>query len=111
VASSHSGAERRRWQRLPVPVPMFIRGVDEQGKKFLEFATALNICAGGALLATRRFLPEASKVSLQIPPPPFPKQVLSDLMVQNLKAKVVQVRNSEHYHLCGLSFSRPFPAH
>jgi hypothetical protein len=83
---------------------MFIRGVDERGKEFLEFGTAVNICAGGALLATRRFLRHDAKVSLEIPPAPFPKQ---HSRKRSLKAKVVEVRNSERYHLCSLAFSKP----
>ncbi len=38
VPDTSSYAEKRRWQRLPVPVPMFIRGLDEQGKEFLDFS-------------------------------------------------------------------------
>ena len=99
-----SNGERRRWQRLSVPVPMFIRGVDDRGKEFLEFSTALNISAGGALLASRRFLHSDSKILLEIPPAPFPK---TKAKAHNIKARVVQVRNSERYHLCSLEFSKP----
>jgi hypothetical protein len=81
--------------------------VDEHGKEFLEFSTAINISAGGALLATRRFLPDSSKISLEIPPSPIPKHIITQTAVRNLKAKVVQVRHSDRYHLCGLAFSRP----
>jgi len=83
---------------------MFIRGLDERGKEFLEFSTALNISAGGALLASRRYLPNNSKISLEIPAPPFPKRQLE---ARSVKAKVVQIRNSDRYHLCSLAFSRP----
>lgn len=96
--------ERRRWQRLRVPVPMFIRGVDERGKEFLEFSTALNISAGGALLVSHRFLRSDSKVFLEIPPAPFPKEKAK---ARSIKARVVQVRNSDRFHLCNLEFSRP----
>ena len=100
-------AERRRWQRLPFPVPMFIRGVDERGKGFLEFSTALNISAGGALMVTRQHLPRSCKVSLQIPTPPFPKQVSSQFLLRKLKARVVQAMNAGGHYLSGLAFSRP----
>lgn len=102
-------SDRRRWQRLPVPVPLFIRGMDEGGKEFHEFSTALNISAGGALLATRRYLPNHSQISLEIPPPPLPNHVFSGAVIRNLKAKVVQIRHSDRFHLCGLAFSRPLP--
>ena len=83
---------------------MFIRGIDERGKDFLEFSTALNISAGGALLVSRRFLPSESKIFLEIPPAPYPKEKSK---ARSIKARVVQVRNSDRYHLCNLEFSRP----
>jgi PilZ domain len=99
-----ASSERRRWARLSVPVPMFIRGVDGHGKEYLDFGTALNISAGGALLASRRYLPNDAKISLEIPPPPFPKQGAKP---RSVKARVVHVRELERYHLCSLAFSKP----
>jgi hypothetical protein len=104
LAQPMSSTERRRWPRLNVPVPMFVRGVDRQGKEYLDFGTAINIGAGGALLASRRYLANDAKVSLEIPPPPFPKEAAK---ARSLKARVVHVRGSERYHLCSLAFSRP----
>ena len=46
--------ERRKWTRLPLAIPVFVRSRDEKGKEFLEFATALNVSAGGMLVAMRR---------------------------------------------------------
>lgn len=108
VVPTVTGAERRRWQRLAVTVPMFIRGVDERGRDFLELSAALNISAGGALLVSRRFLPNDSKLSVEIPAPPLPKQ---HFRAQSVKARVVQVSSCESYHLCGLAFSRPLTVH
>ncbi|MFQ5778316.1 MAG: PilZ domain-containing protein [Terriglobia bacterium] len=93
------GVERRRSTRLPLAVPIFVRGVDENGKEFLEFTTAFNISASGSLLATRRYLPRGSHVSLEIPAVPLPAPVD---FVQNVKAQVVQVSHSERFHLCRL---------
>jgi PilZ domain-containing protein len=110
VPQTNSRAEKRRWQRVALPVPVFVRGIDELGKDFLEFSTALNISRGGALLATRHYLPPAAVVSLQIPPPPFPSQSLPQPVVGNLEARVVQVRQANRYHLSGLSFAHPLTA-
>src|SRR2546422_9690697 len=63
--------ERRKWIRLPLAIPMFVRSRDEKGKEFLEFATALNVSAGGALVAVRRSLPLSAQVSLEIPSAPL----------------------------------------
>ncbi len=102
--------EKRRWQRVSLPVPVFVRGTDELGKDFLEFSTALNISRGGALLATRRYLAPSATIVLQIPPPPFPSQSLPQPVVGSLEAKVVQTRPSNRYHLSGLSFTHPLSA-
>src|ERR1022692_1621808 len=51
VRRTASVAERRDWDRLPISIPFFVRGSDADGEEFLEFATALNLSAGGLLLA------------------------------------------------------------
>jgi hypothetical protein len=98
---------RRRWDRLPVSIPVFVRGVDERGKEFLEFATALNISAGGALLASRRYIPPLSKISLEIPCAPMPEVSALPDSVRTLNARLVRVMPSERFHLMGLKFSKP----
>ena len=59
--------ERRRWDRLPLAIPLFVRGTDPNGEAFLEFSTALNISAGGLLLAMRRDLDCGASISLETP--------------------------------------------
>ena len=99
-------AERRRWERLPLAIPFFVRGVDDRGKEFIEFATALNVSAGGALLALRRNLPRSSRISLEIPCAPLPQSVARHV-VRALRARVVRVTHSDPLHLWGLQFTRP----
>ena len=52
-------------------IPVFVRSRDDKGKEFLEFATALNIGGGGALIALRRALPQSARVLLEIPSAPL----------------------------------------
>lgn len=103
MTRARRGVERRRSTRLPLAVPIFVRGVDQNGKEFLEFTTAFNISASGFLLATRRYLPRASHVSLEIPSVPQPATVDH---IQKLEAQVVQVTHSERFHLCRLKNER-----
>ena len=63
--------ERRKWARLPLAIPVFVRSRDEKGKEFLEFATALNVSAGGMLVAVRRSLPPVAQIRLEIPSAPL----------------------------------------
>ncbi len=85
-------------------IPVFIRGVDAEGKEFLEFATALNISAGGALVATRRQIPRCSRLSIEIPVAPVPRAVTLPKTVRRLRAKLVRVTLAETYQLWGVKF-------
>ncbi|MGH9469591.1 MAG: PilZ domain-containing protein [Terriglobia bacterium] len=101
------GKERRRSERLPLAVPVFARGVDEAGKEFLEFTTTLNISAGGALLAMRRYLATESPVTLEIPAAPLPKLAGRPKLVRSVEARIIRVVPSEPSYLWALSFSSP----
>ncbi len=97
----------RRWQRLPLSIPVFIRGTDDKGNGFLEFATALDISAGGALVALRRYIEPGSSISLEIPCAAVPVRQAAPSIGQTLAAKLVRVSNAAQYHLLGLEFSKP----
>lgn len=99
--------ERRTSQRLPLAVPIFARGHDEHGKEFLEFTTTINISAGGALLAMRRYLAPETTISLEIPAAPLPRLSSHPKMVRTLDAHVVRVTRCEPSYLWALSFSEP----
>jgi len=102
-----SEAERREWVRLPLAIPVFVRSRDQAGKDFLEFATALNISAGGALVAVHRSLRPATPVSLEIPSAPLAASAPIPKSSKNLRAKIVRVTHAEGYHLLGLKFNQP----
>jgi hypothetical protein len=97
--------------RLPLAIPVFVRSRDERGKEFLEFATALNIGAGGALVAVRRPLPPAAQVLLEIPSAPLATAASLPKAARTLRAKATRVVHADGYHLLGLKFSRPLLSH
>jgi hypothetical protein len=99
--------ERRKWPRLPLAIPVFVRSKDEKGKDFLEFATALNISAGGALVAVRRSLPRTAQVLLEIPSAPLAAANNLPRAARTLRARTLRIHSTEGYHLLGLKFSRP----
>jgi hypothetical protein len=99
--------ERRKWTRLPLAIPVFVRSRDEKGKEFLEFATALNISAGGALIAVRRSLPKTAQVLLEIPSAPLAATASLPRAARTLRARATRITHAEGYHLLGLKFSRP----
>jgi hypothetical protein len=77
----------------------------------VDFATALDISVGGALLAIHRALPEGSKIMLEIPSAPthqnHPNSKVPRAVRQNFYAKAVRVTNNDTVHLLGLQFQKP----
>lgn len=102
--------ERRKWPRLPIAIPVFVRSKDEKGKEVLEFATALNISAGGALIIVRRAPSVFSQVVLEIPSPPLGLGSSVPKATRALRAKMLRVTHADGYHLLGVKFSKPLVA-
>ena len=105
-----SVAERRGWDRLPISIPFFVRGTSASGEEFLEFATALNLSAGGLLLATRRYLDPGTQISLEIPVALVNKAQLPR-SVSLLHATVLRCTADRQYFLLGLQFQEPLLNH
>ena len=101
------GAERRKWQRLPLAIPVFVRGIEPSGRKFIEFATALDISVGGALLAIQRHLPEGSKIMLEIPSNSLTSGKSKQQAKHSMAARLVRVTHGQDGQLLGLKFHRP----
>ena len=105
-----SVAERRSWDRLPISIPFFVRGKNSEGEEFLEFATALNLSAGGVLLATRRYLDPGTEISLEIPVALVNKAQLPR-SVSHLQATVLRATADRQYFLLGVQFHEPLLNH
>ena len=93
--------------RLSLAIPVFVRGVDGQGREFVEFCTLLNESAGGALLAIRKPLRRRSRVSLEMPIATALRNVKFRQTVRRLRARVVRTVPIDGWNLCGLQFARP----
>jgi PilZ domain len=102
-----SHKEQRKWARLQLAIPVFLRARDGNGKDFLEFATATNISPGGALVVIRRSLPKSAVVSLEIPSAPVgPARTLKN-SARIMRAKTIWVTHLDDHHLLGLKFTHP----
>jgi PilZ domain len=99
--------ERRKWDRLPLAIPVFVRSADDSGKEFLEFATAWNVSAGGALVAVTRSLRLSSQVSLEIPSAPLSTSPLYSNIARNFRAQAIWVTHAEGHQIVGLKFLEP----
>ena len=107
VAPKRFGGERRRWPRLPLAIPVFVRSRDEKGKELLEFATALNVSAGGLLVAVRRITQSSPQILLEIPSAPLAALASLPPAARALRARALRSTHAEGYYLLGLKFSRP----
>lgn len=99
--------ERRHWSRLPLAIPVFVRSRGEADQELLEFATALNVSAGGMLLAVRRPIPRLTQVLLEIPSAPLATMAALPKVARTLRAKVLRMQHGEGYNLVALKFYRP----
>lgn len=107
MKGKNPAAERRRWPRLPLAIPVFVRSRAETDKEFLEFATALNVSAGGMLVAVRRSIPSAAHLLLEIPSAPLAALASLPTAARNLRAKVLRMTHAEGFNLVAVKFSRP----
>lgn len=107
MSRSLSKKDERKWARLQLAIPVFIRTRDGNGKDSLEFATAINISAGGALVVVRRSLPKSAPVLLEIPSAPIGPCDGVKSSSRVMQAKTVWVGHQDDYHLLGLKFARP----
>lgn len=99
--------ERRRWARLALAIPVFVRGIPGRGRDFLEFGTLLDVSAGGGLVALRKPLRRWARVSLEIPSAAPLADVRLPSAVRTLRARVVRIVYVNSWKLCGLQFARP----
>jgi PilZ domain len=109
VRQQVSVADRRDWDRLPISIPFFVRGKKGSGEEFLEFATALNLSAGGVLLAIRRYLEPGTQISLEVPVALVNKAQLPR-SVSLLHATVLRCTPDRQHFLLGLQFEEPLIA-
>jgi len=90
---------------LPLAIPVFVRSRDGKGKEFLEFATALNVSAGGMLVAIRRILPAIAQIRLEIPSAPVAALASLPRASRTLRAKALRTTPADGYYLLGLKLA------
>jgi hypothetical protein len=85
---------------------MFIRG--ESGKRrVLELATAVNISAGGTLIAAKRSFPVSSWVDIEIPHGPIGDHALLEKAVTSMRAQVLRCTPVARAYLLAFKFEKP----
>ena len=98
--------ERRRERRVPVHLPMLVRGTDRMGAKFEERTSSENLCRGGAAFATRYLLELGGRVEIRIP---GATAASSDETEFSTQARIVHLKpgRSAHELIVGVEFTGP----
>ncbi|MCI0621746.1 MAG: PilZ domain-containing protein [Acidobacteria bacterium] len=88
-----SFTDRREYYRLPIRVPIFIKGIDRDGDEFFELTHTINVSASGACLITKRDLPLSADLLVSIPAPVSTDYGLPEDRDFRFPAKVVRLEN------------------
>lgn len=99
--------ERRRFQRIRLQVPLFVRGRDLHGEQFLELAKTLDISALGAFITCPRALPIGEVITLTIPAPSITSSALIPSGMPPMLARVKRRQEAGDVHLVGVEFVKP----
>jgi hypothetical protein len=95
----------RRWQRIALAFPVFIHGTNKAGKSVLEFGTALNVSAGGLLVALKH-VPAEKNVTIEMPVPPG---FYSENSFTMIESTIVRTQAAQQHVYVGLEFKTPLP--
>ena len=107
VAMSPSYDERRRFQRIRLQVPLFVRGRDAHGEQFLELAKTLDISALGAFITCPRAVAVNEMITLTIPAPSITSSALVPAGMPPIQARVKRQQEAGDVHLIGVEFLKP----
>jgi hypothetical protein len=99
--------ERRRYQRIQLQIPLFIRGKDAHGEQFMELAKTLDISALGAFVASPRSLTINGFITLTIPSPSITSSGLVPAGMAPIQAKVRRQQEAGDVYLIGVEFLKP----
>ena len=99
--------ERRRFQRINLQVPLFVRGKDAHGEQFLELAKTLDISGLGAFITCPRPLVVNDVVTLTIPAPSITSSALVPAGMPPIQARVKRQQEAGDVHLVGVEFLKP----
>jgi PilZ domain len=98
--------ERRRERRVPVHLPMLVRGTDRTGEWFEERTASVNLCRGGAAFATRYVLDMGTRLEISIPGSPSKGEPDTEFSTQG---RIVHLKpgKSDREHIVGVEFTGP----
>ena len=106
ASATNPALERRRERRVPVHLPMLVRGTDRTGERFEEHTSSVNLCRGGAAFSTRYALDLGSRLEINIPVSPSAGETESEFSTQG---RIVHVApgTKERELIVGVEFTGP----
>jgi hypothetical protein len=107
LAMSQLTDERRRFPRMHLQIPLFIRGKDAHGEQFLELAKTLDISGLGSFMTCPRALAINEVVTLTIPAPSITSSALVPAGMPPIQARVKRQQVAGDVHLVGVEFLKP----
>ena len=107
ASASAPALERRRERRVPVHLPMVVRGTDLTGMSFEEHTSCENLCRGGTAFATR--YPLNLGIHLEIRIPVVVSAAATDDKEFSTQGRIVHVKKGRDQHelIVGVEFTGP----
>ena len=106
ASATNPTLERRRERRVPVNLPMLVRGTDRSGKNFEERTSSVNLCRGGAAFATTYALELGGRLEINIPVVPTASEPDAEFSTQGRIVHVAPGR-TESELVVGVEFTGP----
>ena len=100
-------SKQRRFPRIRLQVPIFLRGQDASGVDFVELTKTLNISASGACIASTHMLRLDQLVHITIPTPSPASSGLVPNETPPITARVLRQQAAGELRLFGIEFSKP----
>ena len=85
--------ERRGYYRLPIRVPIFIKGTDIYGQDFYELTHTVDVSASGACFLSQRELAESVDLLVSIPAPVETREAIREDYEFKFPAAVIRIEN------------------
>jgi hypothetical protein len=106
ASASTPALERRRERRVPVHLPIVVRGIDLTGTSFEEHTSSENLCRGGAAFATRYPVNLGIHLEIQIP---VVATSASDDTEFSTQGRIVHIKpgRDQHELIVGVEFTGP----
>lgn len=97
-------SKQRRFPRIRLQIPVFLRGQDASGVDFVELTKTLNISASGACIASTHLLRSDQVVHLTIPTPAPASSGLVPNETPPIAARILRQQAAGELRLFGVEF-------